>query len=82
MTRGEQGKALDNRRRELIDEIGRLQDELKQREAQLPAHSVRPHQIMALEALEETIKGKQVELHNIERELVQSEIFEGNPLRR
>lgn len=82
MTRGEQGKALDNRRRELIDEIGRLQDELKQREAQLPAHSVRPHQIMALEALEETIKGKQEELHNIERELVQSEIFEGNPLRR
>lgn len=82
MTRGEQGKALDNRRRELIDEIGRLQDELKQREAQLPAHSVRPHQIMALEALEETIKGKQEEPHNIERELVQSEIFEGNPLRR
>lgn len=82
MTRGDQGKALDNRRRELIDEIGRLQEELKQREAQLPAHSVRPHQIMVLEELEETIKGKQDELHTIERDLVQSEIFEGNPLRR
>lgn len=82
MTRGDQGKALENRRDEIIDEIERLQEELKQREAQLPAHSVRPHQIMALEELEETIKGKQEELHNLERELVQFKICEGNPFRR
>jgi hypothetical protein len=82
MVRGEQGKALENRRDEIIEEIRRLQEELEQREAQLPAHSVRPHQIMALEELEETIKGKQEELHNLERKLVQSEICEGNPFRR
>ena len=82
MTRGQQGKTLDNRRRELIDQIRRLQEELKQREAQLPAHSVRPHQIIALEGLEEGVKGKQEELNNIERKTVQSEICEGNPVSR
>jgi hypothetical protein len=37
-------------------ELARLQAELQDREAALPAHSVRPSQIMAIEELEEKIK--------------------------
>ena len=47
---------------QLQDEIHRLKAELAEREAALPAHSVRPHQFMAIEALEDEITRKQEEL--------------------
>lgn len=42
-------------RRTLGEELGRLRRELEERRASLPAHSVRPHQLLALEDLEERI---------------------------
>jgi len=46
----------------LIKRLQRLQEDLKDREAALPAHSVRPHQIMAIEALEDEIEAVEKEL--------------------
>lgn len=42
-------------RAELEEELKRLQAELEERRGSLPAHSVRPHQILAIERLEERI---------------------------
>lgn len=46
----------------LQDEIRRLKDEKADREEALPAHSIRPHQLLAIEELEEEIERKQKEL--------------------
>lgn len=46
----------------LKDEIARLRNELADREASLPKHSVRAHQIQAIEELEEEIDLKEKEL--------------------
>ena len=54
---------------ELVNEIGQLEKELKQREEQLPAHSIRPHQILAIEKLEEKIKQKKEQLRSVENKL-------------
>jgi chromosome segregation ATPase len=40
---------------ELLEEIQNLKEKLRDREAALPAHSVRPHQIQEIEELEEKI---------------------------
>ena len=40
---------------ELQKELSRLQAELADREAALPAHTVRPHQLIEIEDLEERI---------------------------
>ena len=48
-------KVLALKRETLTEKITRLQDELGDREAALPAHSVRPHQLLAIEALEDEI---------------------------
>ena len=40
---------------ELFEEIQNLKEKLRDREAALPAHSVRPHQIQEIEELEEKI---------------------------
>ena len=53
----------------MVNEIDHLKDELKQREAQLPAHSIRPHQILAIEELEEKIKEKKEQLRSVEKKL-------------
>ncbi|BDD86531.1 hypothetical protein DPPLL_08960 [Desulfofustis limnaeus] len=45
----------NNHQEQLQKTLDRLQTELADREAALPAHSVRPHQIMVIEALEEEI---------------------------
>ena len=47
---------------QLQDDIRRLKAELAEREAALPVHSVRPHQLMAIETLEDEISRKQEEL--------------------
>ncbi|NQT56256.1 MAG: hypothetical protein HQ551_08515 [Desulfobacteraceae bacterium] len=51
----------------LKKEIKELQEKLKDREEALPAHSVRPHQILLIEELEISIeekKNKLAELRN------------------
>ena len=69
MTQREDRKTLEGRGNQLVDEIDRLKEELKQREAQLPAHSIRPHQILAIEELEEKIKQKKEQLRSVEKKL-------------
>ena len=43
------------RREQLLKEIDELKEKLRDREAALPAHSVRPHQLLEIEELEERI---------------------------
>ena len=43
------------KRAQLLKEIDELKEELREREAALPAHSVRPHQLQEIEKLEEKI---------------------------
>ncbi len=43
------------RREELAKEIEALKEELMDREKALPAHTIRPHQLLAIEELEEEI---------------------------
>ena len=47
--------ALDQEKQALKTRLGALHEELQDREKALPPHSVKPHQIMAIEALEEEI---------------------------
>ena len=50
------------KREQLNKKLNELKEELREREASLPAHSIRPHQLMAIEALEEEIVAKKKEL--------------------
>jgi hypothetical protein len=43
-------------RADLAKEIQDLKEELKDREKALPAHTIRPHQLLAIEELEERIR--------------------------
>ena len=54
-----QGAGMNTNMQHLHEEINRLTAELADRQAALPAHSVRPHQFMAIEALEEELDRKQ-----------------------
>lgn len=47
MTAGERAR--------LAEELGRLRAEREERRASLPAHSLRPHQLLTLERLDERI---------------------------
>jgi len=47
---------------ELLEEIQNLKEKLRDREAALPAHSVRPHQIQEIEELEEKIAAREGKL--------------------
>jgi len=49
----------------LEEEIKALEAELREREASLPAHSVRPQQLLAIEELETIISEKKKELNRI-----------------
>jgi predicted DNA-binding protein len=51
---------------QLQEDIRRLKAELAEREAALPMHSVRPHQLMAIEALEDEISRKEDALNALE----------------
>jgi hypothetical protein len=46
----------------LRQEIVNLKEKKADREKALPAHSIRPHQLLAIEELEEEIERKQTEL--------------------
>jgi chromosome segregation ATPase len=50
---------------ELKKEIRDLEEKLKDREASLPAHSVRPQQMLAIEELETAIEEKKEELERL-----------------
>lgn len=45
----------ETNRQELLEKIKMLKEKLGDREAALPAHSVRPHQIQVIEELEDEI---------------------------
>ena len=45
------------KREQLLKEIEEMKAKLRDREAALPAHSVRPHQVQEIEELEEQIAG-------------------------
>jgi hypothetical protein len=50
----------------LQEEIKRLKLEKADREAAIPAHSIRPHQLLVIEELEEEIERKRKELADLE----------------
>ena len=50
---------------ELEEEIKALEVQLREREASLPAHSVRPEQLLAIEELETTLSEKKKELNRV-----------------
>ena len=45
--------------------LNELKEELREREAALPAHSVRPHQLLAIEELEEEITLQEKKLEHL-----------------
>jgi hypothetical protein len=49
----------------LEEDIKALEAELREREASLPAHSVRPEQLLAIEELETTISEKKRQLDRV-----------------
>jgi len=53
---------IEAKREELEKKIKDLKEELREREAALPAHSVRPHQLIVIEELEEEIDDREKEL--------------------
>ena len=55
----------EDKRQELLKVIHKLKEQLQDREAALPAHSVRPHQIQEIEELEERITALEKELSEI-----------------
>lgn len=56
------------REEELEKEIEALEAQLREREASLPAHSVRPQQMLIIEELETAIEGKKKELDELRKE--------------
>jgi hypothetical protein len=56
-----------DREEELEKEIRALEAQLWDREASLPAHSVRPQQLLVIEELEAGIEGKKKELEELRR---------------
>ena len=56
----------ETKRQKLLEEIRNLKEKLRDREAALPPHSMKPHQIQEIEELEEKIavlEGKLNELN-------------------
>jgi hypothetical protein len=51
---------------QIQEDISRLKAELAEREAALPAHSIRPYQLMVIEDLEEEISKKKEALKVLE----------------
>ncbi len=47
----------NSKKERLLEEIQQMKAKLRDREAALPAHSVRPHQVQEIEELEEEIAG-------------------------
>jgi len=62
-------ETISKQKDSLLAKLEERRAELKEREAALPAHSVRPHQIMAIEDLEEEIADMESELKHLEKAL-------------
>lgn len=60
-------KVIEDKKDNLLSKLNQLKEELREREASLPAHSVRPHQLIAIEELEEAIEIKEKELSRINK---------------
>jgi hypothetical protein len=60
---------MDAKIEQLQQDIRRLTKEKAEREAALPAHSVRPHQLMAIEELEDEIDRKSKELELLQKDV-------------
>jgi phosphoribosylanthranilate isomerase len=58
--------AIRRRRRELDRKVGELEAELREREAALPAHGVKPQQVLAIEDLEDAISSHEEERKRLE----------------
>jgi phosphoribosylanthranilate isomerase len=58
-------KEIRRERMDLEEKLEQLKEDLRDRERALPAHSVRPHQLMAVEALEEEVAQIERELHRL-----------------
>ena len=56
-----------DKKEELETEIRELEERLKDREDALPAHSVRPHQLLLIEELETAIEDKKRELEKLRK---------------
>jgi len=56
-----------SREEELEKEIEELEKKLRDREASLPAHSVRPQQMLVIEEIETVIEEKKRELEDLLR---------------
>ena len=65
---------MDEKIVNLKKEIEGLIEEKKDREAALPAHSIRPNQLLVIEELEEEIDRKQKELEELTLEEKEDEI--------
>jgi uncharacterized small protein (DUF1192 family) len=59
---------MDSRIAGLQEEIERLIEEKLDRERALPAHSIRPNQLLVIEELEEEISRKQQKLESLRDE--------------
>lgn len=59
-------------RTKMEEELARLKNELQEREKSLPAHSIRPHQLLILEELEEKIRRLEKELEPLRAETKRS----------
>lgn len=58
----------ETKRRELLDEIQNLKEKLRDREAALPPHSMKPHQIQEIEELEEEIAALEGKLNEMTKD--------------
>ena len=58
----------ETERQKLLEEIQNLKEKLRDREAALPPHSIRPHQIQEIEELEEKIALLEGELAKISKD--------------
>ncbi len=56
---------MEEKIRLLEEEINKLRQDKEDREAALPRHSIRPHQMIAIEDLEEEIKRKEALLQSL-----------------
>ncbi len=50
-----------------VRELDLLTEELREREKALPAHSIRPHQLQAIEELEEKIRALEAKIETSRR---------------
>ena len=56
---------LKEQKGDLAKGIEALKEELKEREKALPAHTIRPHQLQAIEELEEKIRSLEEKLRSL-----------------